>query len=64
MDRMEQIVDTGLTPEEHYEVLDLTLTEVLDLAGVDVGDERVLARLISYNRRLKVALGLPVEVAF
>jgi hypothetical protein len=61
---MEQIVESGLTPEEHYEVLDVALTEVLDVAGVDVGDERVLSRLISYNRQLKIALGLPVEVAF
>lgn len=60
---MQMIVESGLTSEEHYEVLDVTLTDILDVAGVDVGDERVLSRLISYNRQLKIALGLPVEVA-
>lgn len=58
-----KIIKSERTPEDHYDVLDAALSEVFDVAGVDVGDERVLARLISYNRLLKIALGLPVEVA-
>jgi hypothetical protein len=57
------IVDTDLTPQDHYDVLDGYLTDLLEAAGVDVGGEEVLACLISYNRYLKIALGLPVEVA-
>jgi hypothetical protein len=58
-----KIFESGLMPEENYEVLDMALTEVLDAAGVDVEDEKVLACLISHNRQLKIALGLPVDVA-
>lgn len=56
------IVENGLSPEENYEVLDVTLTEVLDAAGVNYDDEEFMRRLISYDRQLRIALGVPVEV--
>jgi hypothetical protein len=44
-------------------VLDVCLTEVLDKAGVNYDDEEVMTRLISFDRQLRIALGVPVEVA-
>jgi len=58
-----QIVENGLSPEDTYEVLDVSLTEVLDRAGVNYDDEEVMTRLISFDRQLRIALGVPVEVA-
>lgn len=58
----QKIIDTeGETPQDHYEVLDGYLTDLLDAAGVEVEGE-VLKHLLVYNRRLRIALGLPVEV--
>lgn len=61
---MEKIIETGLEPEEEYEVLDAALTELLERAGVDVGEEEIIGLLLAYNRQLRIALKLPVEVAF
>lgn len=58
-----KVVESGLSPEDEYEILDVALTDLLGKAGVDVGDERILNLLASYNRQLRIALGLPVEVA-
>lgn len=52
----------GFTPEDHYDTLDAMFTQIIHEADVDVGPE-VLKLLIAYNRRLRVALGLPVDVA-
>lgn len=52
----------GLTPEDHYDILDAGLTDLLHSAGVDIGEEQ-LKLLIQYNRHLRIALGLPVDVA-
>lgn len=61
---VQKIIETEQTPEDHYEVLDVTLTELLEKAGVDVDEEEIMVSLLAYNRRLRIALGLPVEVAF
>lgn len=58
-----RIVENGLSPEDTYEVLDVCLTEVLDAAGVNYDDEEVMRRLIQFDRQLRIALGVPVEVA-
>ena len=58
---MEKIVDNGLTPEETHEVLEVGLIHILQVSEAKVGDE-VFALLASYDRRLRIALGLPVEV--
>lgn len=63
MQVMEKIVDLGLTPEDHYDVLDAYFTDILSKAGCDV-DEEVLPLILAYNRHLRIALGLPVEVPF
>lgn len=60
---MEQIVENDLTSEETFDLLDTLLTDLLQKAGADVGDEECMSLLISYNRQLMIALGLPVEVA-
>lgn len=60
---MEEIIASDLSPQDEYEILDASLTDLLEKAGVDVGDEEVMKILISYNRQLRIALGLPVEVA-
>lgn len=60
---MLQIVERGLDPEDEYEILDVSLTEILQKAGVEEIDEELMGLLISYNRQLRIALGLPVEVA-
>lgn len=52
----------GFTPEDHYEVLDATLTELLHSLDADIGEEQ-LKLLLVYNRRLRNALGLPVDAA-
>lgn len=59
---MEKIIQSPLTPEDQYEVLDVALTDILDTAGADVDDE-LMEKLMIYNRLLRIALGLPVEVA-
>lgn len=59
---MEKIIDTGLSPEAHYRILDEGLTVLLNAAGVDV-DEEITSHLLAYNRHLRMALGLPVEAA-
>lgn len=59
----EKIVENLLSPQETYDVLDVTLTDLLEKAGADVGNEECMRVLISYNRVLRIALGLPVEVA-
>ena len=59
---MEKIIDMGLSPEAHYRILDEGLTVILNAAEVDV-DEEILTHLLAYNRHLRIALGLPVEVA-
>lgn len=59
---MEKVISSSRTPEDHYEVLDVALTDILHTAGADVDDE-LLEKLMIYNRLLRIALGLPVEVA-
>lgn len=59
---MEKVLETNLTPEDAYDVLDAGLTHILQLTGADLGDEEILSHLVSYNRQLRIALGLPVEV--
>lgn len=59
---MEKVIETELGPEAFYEILDADLTEILQSAGVDV-DDSLLEKLLDYNRYLRIALGLPVEVA-
>lgn len=59
---MQKVIESGQEPEEHYEVIDIMLTELLEKAGVDFDDEEILVRLLAYNRRLRIALKLPVEV--
>ena len=56
-----KVVHTGLSPDDHYEALDAQLTAVLSASGAVVGDE-ALRLLVAYNRRLRIAVGLPVEV--
>jgi hypothetical protein len=56
-----KVVESGLGPYERYEMLDVALTHLFQVAGVDVGDEAILRLLISYDRQLRIALGLPVE---
>lgn len=58
---MQKIVDMGFSPQDHYDTLDVGLTELLDVAGVEYTDE-VMKLLFAYNRRLRIGLGLPVEV--
>ena len=60
---MEKVVASSLSPEDHYEVLDAALTEVLATAGIDTIDGQLMESLIVFNRCLRIALGLPVEVA-
>lgn len=60
---MLKVVKTGLNPEDEYEILDATLTDLLERAGVDVDEEEIIGLLLAYNRQLRIALGLPVEVA-
>jgi hypothetical protein len=59
---MLKIVDTGLSAQAHYEILDAGMTGILEALQADV-DEEVLRHLLVYNRCLRLALGLPVEVA-
>lgn len=59
---MQKVIDSELEPEDEYEVLDVGLTELLEKAGVDFNDEEIMVRLLAYNRRLRIALKLPVEV--
>ncbi|MBX7482840.1 hypothetical protein K3174_09860 [Qipengyuania sp. 6D47A] len=59
---MLQVVETGLEPDDEYEILDAALTELLERAGVDVDEEEIIGLLLAYNRQLRIALGLPVEV--
>lgn len=59
---MEKIIQSSRTPEDHYEVLDVALTDILHTAGADV-DKALMEKLMIYNRLLRIALGLPVEVA-
>jgi hypothetical protein len=56
------IVKTEMSPEDHYETLDLMLTELFQAAAVEYTED-VLTHLLAYDRRLQIALGLPVEVA-
>ena len=60
---MQMIVNTGISAEDHYEILDLSLTQVLEAAGVTEINDETMAQLIQFNRSLRIALGLPVEVA-
>ncbi len=46
-----------MTKQDYYEVLDATLTDILDKAGVEI-DADVEALLLSFNRTLMAALGL------
>ena len=59
---VQRVIDSELEPEDEYEVLDAGLTELLEKAGVDFNDEEIMVRLLAYNRRLRIALKLPVEV--
>lgn len=59
---MLKVIESGQEPEEHYDVLDITLTELLMKAGVNLDEEEIIVSLLAYNRRLRIALGLPVEV--
>lgn len=52
----------GLTPEDHYDVLDEVLTMILNSSGATIGQEQMVL-LSDYNRLLRSALGLPVERA-
>lgn len=52
----------GMTPEDHYEVLDEVLTMILSSSGATIGEEQFVL-LSDYNRLLRNALGLPVERA-
>jgi hypothetical protein len=58
---MEQIVKTARTPEEHYASLDEALTNVLRAGKVQVSNE-FMTQLMVYERCLRIALGMPVEV--
>jgi hypothetical protein len=60
----EMMVRTNLTPQEHYDVLDRALTDVLraSRAAGDAVTDRLMDTLVIYERALRVALGLPVEV--
>ena len=53
---MEHIVQSALTAEDHYEVLDAYLTDILASSGADIGEEP-LKLLVAYNRHLRIALG-------
>ena len=61
---MEEIVPNTLSPEDTYELLDVMLTDLLQRTSLDLGDDEILSLIVSYNRQLRIALGLPVEVAF
>ncbi len=58
---MLKVLDNGLEPEETYEVLEAYLTDILQRSGAGVDDD-VMGLLLSYDRTLKIALGIPVEV--
>ena len=58
---MERIVHSKRTPDEHYKALDEALTNVLRASGAVISP-RMLQHLEVYDRCLRVALGLPVEV--
>lgn len=51
----------GRTPEEHYAILDDLLTNVLVAAGATATDQ-LMDQLVVYERCLRVALGMRVEV--
>lgn len=59
---MEKIVKSECTPEDHYEILDVYLTDILQRSGAVIEGETIKI-LLQYDRHLKIALGLPVEVA-
>lgn len=49
------------TPEEHYRLLEQHFLYVLRAAKADVNDD-MMAQIRVYDRCLRVALGLPVEL--
>ena len=46
-----------MTKEDHYEVLDAILTELVEKGGVEITSE-IEAVLLRFNRELREALGL------
>lgn len=59
-----RIIHNNLTPEETFEVLELALAEILRRSGADTESEDLTARLVAYERQLRIALRLPVEVGY
>ncbi len=49
------------TPEEHYLTIEEALTNVLRACKADV-NPAMMEQLVVYDRCLRVALGLPVEL--
>lgn len=58
---MERVVENTLSPEDTYEVLDVCLTDILEKAEAQITPE-VDNLLVSFNRQLRIALGLPVYI--
>lgn len=55
------VILEGYTAEDHYDVLDAGLTDILAHTVAHV-DENLFNLLLSYNRHLRIALGLPVAM--
>ena len=49
------------TPQEHYKVLDEALTNLLRASKAQVSQE-MMGHLIVFDRCLRSALGLPIEM--
>ncbi|MDE2412566.1 MAG: hypothetical protein KGM18_12405 [Sphingomonadales bacterium] len=60
---MEKIVGNVLTPEQTYDVLDAYITDVFAALGVVAFEGEALANLLRFDRALRIALRLPVEVS-
>ena len=58
---MQHTLTNGRTPQEHYDLLDQVLTDLLRAAGATATDQ-LMAHLIVYERTLRSALGLPIEI--
>lgn len=49
------------TPEEHYKVLDEALTNLLRASKAQVSQE-MMGHILVFDRCLRAALGLPIEM--
>lgn len=59
----QMVVQTELTPEDFYDILDAGMTDILASAGIEVIDAKTMEHLVYFNRNLRIALGLPSGLA-